>query len=457
MGRIINNNKKVENDQYSDVEKELVHKIVSGEYVLVLGPDVILKDNYSEGNSVRYLNEQFQDWSNDNKKQYLDERATKRGLREFESMCYSYYDDDCGTLGDISLDVKELIEKDFFKLVITTAYDKYLECLMRKIYTDNKLTVLNIYSNADKTYQFIKDEYGEDKPVLFYAFGKIDSGYDFAYSDTDKLELLSRWLQGKNEWKNLYNYLKNKKILAIGCKHDDWFFRFFWYCLSSNIENMGNGNVAISLDTETSESDRNLKKYLEHIQVKNHGDAKVFIRDLNTKLSGEYVYGMISDSVTYAYGKGKKIFISYAHEDFFTTYLIARFLLNKGYSVWMDSEKLRGGNGYVKRITDAIAQCDVFIPILSTQVKKDLANINDPMEKIGRYYKDDEWNQIISYNNMDNEQTSMRKKIIPMLIFGFTKDDVNKLKLPQIFKNNHVVDWVNEGYSAIVKSLDENI
>ena len=123
----------------------------------------------------------------------------------------------------------------------------------------------------------------------------------------------------------------------------------------------------------------------------------------------------------------------------------------------MDSEKLRGGNGYVKRITDAIAQCDVFIPILSTQVKKDLANINDPMEKIGRYYKDDEWNQIISYNNMDNEQTSMRKKIIPMLIFGFTKDDVNKLKLPQIFKNNHVVDWVNEGYSAIVKSLDENI
>ena len=53
MGRIINNNKKVENDQYSDVEKELVHKIVSGEYVLVLGPDVILKENHSEGNSGR--------------------------------------------------------------------------------------------------------------------------------------------------------------------------------------------------------------------------------------------------------------------------------------------------------------------------------------------------------------------------------------------------------------------
>ena len=435
MGRIINNRKISEITQFSDVEKELIHEIISGKYVLVLGPDVILKDEYSNGNSIEYLDELFRNWSYEEGKFYSDENARKRGIRDFGQKYSCYDNDETKELNDISPDVEELINKGFFKFIITTAYDEYLECLMKKIYSQDELKVLNIYSDVDKNVVIREDEYGKIKPILFYAFGKLNSNYDFAYSDTDKLELLSRWLQKTNRWENLFNYLRNKKILAVGCKYDDWFFRFFWYCLRQNIEKgkMCEGDVAISLNIENSESDRKLKEYLECIQVKMHGNARDFIKHLNTKLTDEYAYKMISDSMN----NRENIFISYATEDFFTVYQICTILLREGYNVWMDNEKLRGGDGYEERIKDAISQCKVFLPILSAQVKKDLQNGNK------RYYKDTEWEQI-----KDNKKA----KIIPITIFGFDIRQDREL-LPEILKNTSSVDWTKEGEKHLLNSL----
>ena len=99
----------------NQVEKELIHEIISGKYVLVLGPDVILKDEYSNGNSIEYLDELFRNWSYEEGKFYSDENARKRGIRDFGQKYSCYDNDETKELNDISPDVEELINKGFFK------------------------------------------------------------------------------------------------------------------------------------------------------------------------------------------------------------------------------------------------------------------------------------------------------------------------------------------------------
>ena len=234
MGRIPNNN--VSDRQ---VLGSLVDDICRGEYVLVLGADVVLKEEYGGGNSTIYIEEEF-DKEHKNPFPTIDDR--KREIMKFLGRGSWIYDQE-----EVSKDLINLIETKCFRLILTTTYDGYIEAVMKKVY-GNELRVMNFHKSTDKGIIFDdKTEYGEIPPTLYYAFGKASSDEinDYTYSENDKIKLISQWL-GVNSPNNLIAYLKSKKILAVGCKFDDWHFRFFWYCLRQDFGCM-KGDVAISL------------------------------------------------------------------------------------------------------------------------------------------------------------------------------------------------------------------
>jgi hypothetical protein len=311
---------------------------------------------------------------------------------------------------------------------------------MREVYGE-ELRVLNFKDDRDKNVIFdSKSEYGNIHPTLFYVFGKAGSkdNIDFVYSENDKIKLISQWL-GNNSPQKLVEYLKKKKILAVGCKFDDWHFRFFWYCLRQDFGYMV-GDVAISLQDDD-DSDKKLLNYLNQNNITNRGNSREFLKNLSKELQYNSAYGEIRNKLTFG-----GIFISYAHEDFPIAYQICTVLLEQGYNVWFDVDlkrdennniHLNPGNDYDSRILNAINQCKVFIPILSKQIRDDLK------EEKWRYYKDVEW-KIIKDNTFAT--------IIPLTIYGFDKNQDLHL-LPEIFTNKHFADWTEGGRDSLINEL----
>lgn len=60
-----------------------------------------------------------------------------------------------------------------------------------------------------------------------------------------------------------------------------------------------------------------------------------------------------------------RIFISYAAEDIETAEALFTALSAKGYAAWLDRHKLLPGQNWPKRIEDAIASSDFFVPCYS--------------------------------------------------------------------------------------------
>lgn len=422
MGRIPNNN--ISKKQVLD---SLTDAICKGEYVLVLGADVVLKEEYGGGNSTLYIEEEF------NKEHTapfptIDDR--KREIMKFLGEGSWNYD-----LEEVSEDLIQLIRTKCFRVVLTTTYDAYIEAVMKDTYGE-ELRVLNFHKSKDRSIIFDeKSEYDVIPPTLYYAFGKAGSDdiSDYTYSENDKIKLISQWL-GVNSPNNLISYLKSKKILAIGCKFDDWHFRFFWYCLRQDFGCM-RGDVAISLQ-EGDASDRKLSGYLERIGVRNRGNSREFMRELGIHLQNNYIYQELRERLSVG-----QIFISYASEDFRIVYQIASTLWEAGYKVWFDNDKLCGGDGYDKRIESAINGCTVFVPVLSRQTKQDI------IEHKYRYYKDEEWVKI-----KDNKKA----KIIPITIYGFNIATDRDL-LPESFTVqsaiNSSINWTEESKENLINSL----
>ena len=61
----------------------------------------------------------------------------------------------------------------------------------------------------------------------------------------------------------------------------------------------------------------------------------------------------------------QKIFISYSHTDYVFANAVARFLLRRGFLVWIDSKQLELGVDWCENIDEAIQKADYFFGILS--------------------------------------------------------------------------------------------
>lgn len=427
MGRKANNKSNLTTFS-EDVLSDLCCEIYQGQYILVLGDDVVLKPEY--GNSKEYL-----------LKEFMHKNATRnlmtsnqKGL--FDSFIKSWkYDVE----KEVSPELISLLSTKCFRVVLTTTVDRYIEIIMREIWGD-ELQVMNIYGE-NKSNNFDPSEFKQISPTLVYVFGKAGTKTDFALTENDYIKVIQRWLslKDKDPLYNLINYIQDKnqrrKVLAIGCHFEDWHFRFFWYSIHQDIDNL-DGDVAISLNTENSESDKKLAQYFKSIRVENQGNSRKFLSKLNMLLNDpdQNVYQKYLPHL-----KTGGIFLSYASEDFSIVCQIYSTLANAGFSVWFDNKELSAGSIYDTRIANAISECRIFMPVLSGQTKTDITN------GISRYYKDKEWEAVKDNKNCE---------IIPVTLFGFNINSDREL-LPEIFKSRTVFSWTEKKAGDICETLNK--
>lgn len=438
-------------ERYSQRD-ELIPSIVNGNCILIVGSEIMLsKEQFPEydGDSNKMLFANLREWlieeeiiGKENSAQTFTQLT--KTTKSIDDRIKKLLDDtEQYSTEEMPPTFVELIKSRYFRTILTTTIDPYIYNLMREVWGE-ELRVMSVFSNAwddgyDYEYEIERDSIIQTPPTLYYIFGKAfpdKKDTRFAITDNDYIEVLTKWM-GAGAPNKLLNYVRSKRIVALGCKFDDWFFRFFWYLMRGNIKGLTEGEVAISLNPE-SESDTKLKEYFETGNIHFEPDARKFIKETLELLKSQEQNEAETIKKERKHGE---IFLSYAHEDYDVVKKIFYRLTKEGFKVWFDNDKLKGGNNYDKEIAEAISECRIFIPILSARTEEDLQNGNE------RYYKDTEWKLAQTHINADETRIS----VIPVRLPGYDeRNSDNYNNLPPCIQKSSVFNLETTPISTLI-------
>lgn len=368
------------------------------------------------------------------------------------------------TLMDLSPELYDLLSTRLFRFVMTTTFDANVELLMRIIWRD-ELRVVNIANKDDwRKFQmevastldrsdFSRTTYKWNRPTLIYIFGKATTNttQNFVKTENDAIEFIEKWMKLGGKEDAIVPMLMERRILALGCKFDDWYFRFFWYILRRDFEKLGEGEVALSYD-EGDQNDLNLKKYFKSKKIYLHKDARQFMRDIIDMLTPSE--NNIQSKIFYEIIKNRRgngeIFLSYASHDFVLASRLFMQLTDKGYNVWFDHKSLCGGN-YEREIKNAINSAKIVITLLTPKIAEDLIK-----KDIDHFYNK-EWQLASQFG---------AERIIPVAANGYSLrayyhtggDDGNGNKITTyediIRGHENGVNLMNDDFEKLLKIID---
>ena len=361
--------------EVSFVKDQFIEDVFNTDYVLVIGNEVIMdKAVEPTGDVNRYI---LRAINASLRKEYKDfnELAADAasGVDPVRNLLNSE-EDFSFDLRDMAPELRSLLETRLFPIVLTTTVDGYLETLMRSVWGD-RLRVVNIddkkamdaWRNALLTY---RGDARYQEPTLFYLFGKAEKNEARKYvrTDDDAIQIIEKWiLMPKDD--PIVSLVRNRKLLALGCKYDDWYFRFFWYTLRREISQFEGGQVAFMLD-RNDRSDENLDRFLNRVRIFRHPDARAFMSEITELLSSQDL--SLCRLVVSNRNKGG-VFLSYCSKDFPIAAQLFFQLRRKGYNVWFDNRSMHGGDDYDREIERAILSSEVVLTVLTPHVAADLS------------------------------------------------------------------------------------
>ena len=408
--------------QRNNTGGDLLTEIVKGNVVLVLGHEGILNEAVVKGGNVK--DRMYRNFIEYKKELDSDFNVS---AKDFDSYFYLLHSDLEELKNDIvesmsmeqmesSFDSEEeyspllfkLLKQKYFRLVLTTTYDYYVEKMLEKVW-GQKPKVISIYDGGNNDIEMPETNQQEMEPTLYYLFGRAEPEKDFVLIENDAIKVTEKWFSDKPQ--NLLKYLKDKTILALGTKFDDWLFRFFWFILHRDTKALKRGKVAISLNPQ-SETDEKLRRYLDNEKIKHRSMDQT----IQMILDG---YAEAEKNFLSEHGqRGCDIFISYHSKDYETVkhffFSLDAYVTKENLPVriWFDKADLNPGDEYRQIISNAIGKCKVFIPVITKNVKA----ILEEKEKTEHFFFEEEWVPAVNRKNMNDSTSPLH--ILPICLDG---------------------------------------
>lgn len=426
-------------------EEAFIESVFNHEYFLVIGSKVIMNTDEEPSGDVntyilksvnRSLKAHYESF--DDIIEHAGGTDPIRNLLNSESD-FSY------DLADMAPELRRLLETRLFPLVLTTTVDHYLEALMRSIWGD-KLRVVNIDDSQSlnawrDALHACREKERYTEPTLFYIFGKADKDEKkyFVRTENDAIRIMEKWMQMPKE-DAILQFVRSKKLLALGCQYEDWYFRSFWYVLKHDFSRFCESEVAMEF-VENDRSDENLRQYIDRMRIYNHGNARAFMQRITEDLSSLEPDNPFRSLVVKHRRQGG-VFLSYCSRDVFAAGRLFVLLNKEGFRVWFDNDALAGGASYNQEIAEAIQASPVFLPLLSPSIAADL----EAGQLTGYYLK--EWEMAAS---------DAGKAIIPLAVDGYDLRATYHTRFESIIGRTVTgIDLTTpDGFSQLVKSLDK--
>ena len=213
--------------------------------------------------------------------------------------------------------------------------------------------------------------------VVFHLFGRISGIPDSALIDEEILEFIWRLHEESMSTRlaNLFDELRNKRLLLIGNAHPDWLERFF--VRLTRRDRLFSGNEAREFVADGAVvTDAHLHDFLENFspQTKFFGAADPidFVNELVEKWEAfpDKPSAAPESLDPTAVTKPPAVFVSYASQDHDAVERLQATLSGAGLDVWYDKARLKSGDPWWPVIERNIAGCDVFLAVISVNSNK---------------------------------------------------------------------------------------
>jgi hypothetical protein len=335
---------------------------------------------------------------------------------------------------------------DFF---MTTAYDDFLLQTLKRVRTS--LTDALFYTEDEKIYKGGADgqESAEipnsNSNLVFHMFGNFENTAP-AYTKEDIIAAIKSFRKNFErrgvDFINLIQRMAKRQLLFLGFEYDDWLFKYL-ICIMSSIaynDRKPNFKLLIGDDFKKDPKDpfHQLLIFLEEQNAVHFYPNKnrTFIDLILKKMEKKYPENIIQPEDFPGLA-----FISFERRDRAAARNLASKLRQDRIDVWLDEDRLGGGNKVKETIIKAINRCPVFIPLTSVNTKDKVDN-NGELK-----YHIMEWEY--AHTRFLNDEKSI--KIIPVVLD-------NPVNLYKEFKNLScftIPNGTDGEYEKLKKALEE--
>lgn len=368
----------------------LVNNILSGNCILVIGPDMALLEIEGETKSVteHFSNHLIRELEGDIQIADKDdlEEAIELFLKQNDDDALQYeateffnkYHDDRAIYADLA-DIP-------FKLIINASPDKSLihsfEKKNQKINTDFYVDFYN--HKGGKRDQAKWDD--EEKTMLFYLYGSPDEWDSVVVSEMHLLDyLLSIISHTPALQSNIGSRFCDEKasFVFLGFGFQDWYFRILLYTLLGGKEvkkSRSRRSVAIEkiMKSGTAETDRITFLFKNKLNIiYPERDLEQFISELKVQCEGKKTKQEGRPNIKHEGGDEEEeffgapsVFICHASEDKEKAMDIYKHLKKGKLNPWIDKEGIRTGDEWDSLLENTISEMDYFIVVQSEAMAK---------------------------------------------------------------------------------------
>lgn len=269
--------------------------------------------------------------------------------------------------------LQDLAAVSDLQLFITTTIDSLLEnALNNGRFGGRRQTQVLSYSEKAQIQDIAGDFESRPETTVFHLFGRLNASGDYALTEEKILEYGHRLQSRDLRPPNLFDLLKSRHLLVLGCSLPGWLARFTLRA-SKGDPLLTQGARGSLVADRGSRDDRDFAMFLERRKVwlYEEGDAVQFVSELRQRWTSLYggerppAAGGTDSGETLAEFKADSVFLSYAHEDHHIAVEVARALDAAGVDVWFDKRRLEAGDDFRLVIEKNIERCSYFVPLIS--------------------------------------------------------------------------------------------
>jgi len=198
-----------------------------------------------------------------------------------------------------------------------------------------------------------------DSPTVFHLFGATSPVDDaFAKTEDDLIQFSWSLLEQQYKPERLFEYMRKKTVLLIGCRFPDWLGRFLIYALHAGSQDAPNVYyVGSYLEPGLEDFLRRRKAKIMRVE-----HVAGFVDELHRRCLARS-----SESAPVRPNSMKRgaVFLSYAHEDKAVVSGMKAQLEAAHIDTWMDESGLEPGAEFQRIIHDNIHDAAFFVAVIS--------------------------------------------------------------------------------------------
>ena len=332
---------------------------------------------------------------------------------------------------------------DFF---LNTTYDDFLLQTLRRVRQSGSDSFFYM-KNEPKYFTSAGTELvsipNSNPTLVFHLFGHFKNMVP-AYTDQSIVEAMlsfhKNFERPEPELTNLIKRMVNKQLLFLGFEYDDWLFRYLLCNMSRIAYELKNETLGMKLligNNFENSPPGPFQQLLQFLRI--HGAVDFypnenFVDDLFKEMEKNY-----PDEIVKPEDFPGTVFISFEGKDRVEARELAHALRKDGIDVWLDEDRLGGGDEVNQTIIKAINKCRAFIPITSlnsTQISEN--------GEIKYHIKEWEW---ALYKKSLNQEF----EIIP----GILDSKDNMYKKFEDFKGYNIPNGTDGEYEKLRNKLQE--